>query len=168
LDGTAYTILAVVRRNSGRDSNYFVNTGGSNCNPTFGTTCTSNTVLHLGWVGARAVRLGQYDRDVTLDAVPAFSTSPPLTLIQAVSGPGTGKLVAVLEPGFNQAAIDPRVTALLATSGGLFIGGSPFPGPVPDWHFTGDIFAILIYTRELSGADLAVAQEYLRLRYGPA
>lgn len=169
LDETPYSILAVVRRNSGRGDNYFVMTGGKDCRAyAGGTGCESNTALHLGWSGERTTRLGQYDNDVWLGEVPAYdSREGRQSLFVGMAGPAT-KTVALLEPRFNRAAFRPDTT-LLRNSGALFVGGTPFPEyALPDWRFVGDIFALLIYTKELSPRELDRAQAYLRQRYGPA
>jgi hypothetical protein len=52
----------------------------------------------------------------------------------------------------------------------LLIGGTPFftGGPdAPDWYFKGDIFALLIYNRELTLAERQQASDFLRNNYGP-
>jgi hypothetical protein len=50
------------------------------------------------------------------------------------------------------------------------VGGTPFwEGGIdaPNWRFNGDIFALLIYGRELSLAERQQASDYLRNNYGP-
>jgi hypothetical protein len=171
LDGRPYTILAVVRRNSGRGDNYFVMTGGRGCNPDFGGTgCESNTALHVGWSGERTIRLGQYDNDVIFDPAPAFNArSLTLSLFVAISAPSGGKTIGLLEPSFNVAntATDTR---LLTNSSRLFIGGTAWGerNSVPDWRFVGDIVSLLIYTKQLSTEELRTAEDYLRNLFGPA
>jgi hypothetical protein len=173
LDGTPYTILAVVQRASGRGDNYFVMTSGVGCDRTFGTSCTTNTALHVGWSGERTIRLGQYGEvgreDVTFESAPAFnSNARTRSLFVAISGMGEGKTIALLEPDFNDGNTIMNLTPLERTSA-LFIGGTPFGTwpPGPDWHFEGDIFAVLIYSKVLNAAEMFEAQEYLRNRYGP-
>ena len=169
LDGTPYTVLAVVRRQSSRGDNYFLMTEGHGCNPAFGGTgCDADSALHLGWSGDDTLRLGQYDHDVVLAPVPTFTTPAPLSLIFASSGP-SGKQVGLLERGTNSLQVVSEVL-LLANSGRMFVGGTPFGQgmAVADWHFVGDILALLIYTRELSLLEVQQATGYLRNRFGPA
>jgi hypothetical protein len=169
LNGIDYTILAVVRRISGRGSNYFIMTdAGGSCSLAGGTGCAANSALHLGWAGETTARLGQYYNDSDLEAVPSFnSNSPPVSLFVARVG-AMGKQVAVLEPGFNffNTASD---TQHLANSGSLFVGGTPWGTRVgvPDWRFVGDIFAVLVYFGEMDEGDMLMAQAYLRGKYGP-
>jgi hypothetical protein len=169
LDGTPYTVLAVVRRLSSRGDNYFLMSEGHGCNPAFGGTgCDSDSALHLGWSGDDTLRLGQYDHDVVLAPVPTFASPPPLSLIFATSGP-SGKRVGLLDPDVNRLAVSSEVL-LLANSGRIFVGGTPFGQElaVPDWHFVGDVLALLVYTRELSLIEVQQATDYLRTHYGPA
>lgn len=169
LNGTPYTILAVVRRTSGRGDNYFVTTNGSGCDSVTGINCERDTALHVGWSGGTTIRLGQYADDVTFEPAPAFDGSAlPLSLFVAVSGVGEGKTIALLEPTFNDGntVLD---TTPLTSSNSLYIGGTPWGilPSAPDWRFVGDIFAILIYNKVLDPAEMRDAQDYLRARYGP-
>jgi len=169
LTGTAYSILAVVVRRPGpRFDNYFVMSSGTGC--TFhGTGCTANTVLHLGWVWDTKIRHGHYDFDVDSSALRPWPAEAP-TLIVAQSGP-RGMDVASLIAGTAHSGFNSRSDpGPLSRSGELLIGGTPFfeGGPdVPEWFFTGDIFALLIYNRELSLAERQQASDYLRNNYGP-
>ena len=51
------------------------------------------------------------------------------------------------------------------------IGGTGFTDSfglnVPDWRFDGEIIALLVYSRTLPLNEVQVAEDYLRLRYGP-
>ena len=169
LTGTPYSILAVVVRRPGpRFDNYFLMTSGTSCNTTFGGTgCTANTVLHLGWQWDSVIRHGHYDFDV--DSFALRPAEEP-TLIVAQSGP-RGMDVASLSAATAHSAFNGRSDpGPLSSSGLLLIGGTPFfeGGPAaPDWFFTGDIFALLIYNRELSLAERQQAADYLRNNYGP-
>jgi hypothetical protein len=89
-------------------------------------------------------------------------------LFVAVSGVGEGKTIALLESTLNDGNTVLNTTPL-ATSTRLLIGGTPFAWgePMPNWHFEGDIFAVLIYTKVLTETEMRDAQDYLRNRYGP-
>lgn len=169
LDGTPYSLFAVVQRNSGRGDNYFVMTTGTGCQASAGGTgCRSNSALHLGWSGGRTVRLGQYDNDAVMDNVPAFPGGvPPLSLFHGFSGPLL-KTVGLLEPpsaNFVSAGGNPT---LLSGSGQVMVGGTPFPViDCPDWSFDGQIVALLLYTRVLEEPLRLQAEAYLRGLYGP-
>jgi hypothetical protein len=168
LDGQAYSVLAVVRQTLGRGDNYFLMTEGHGCNPAFGGTgCAPDSALHLGWWGERTLKLGQYDHDVVLDSVPSYD-QPPLSLIFASSGP-SGLQVGLLDPTFNGLGASPEILSL-SGSGRLFIGGTPWGqgNAVPNWRFTGDILALLVYTRQLTLREVQQATAYLRNRFGPA
>jgi hypothetical protein len=180
LDRTPYTILAVVRRLSGRGDNYFLMSSGNHCSAQWGGTgCDNNSALHVGWSGQTTARLGQYGNDSVLDPVPAFDgNNLPISLFVARSG-NIGKQVAVLERGFNFFNTEAD-TRLLASSGAVSLGGTlwigrgggenppyPYAGNVPDWRFVGNIIAILMYSKELTPDELFLAQDYLRTRYGP-
>jgi len=169
LDGTPYSLFAVVQRNSNRGDNYFVMTTGTGCQASAGGTgCSSNSALHLGWSGGRTVRLGQYDNDAVLDNAPAFpGGTPPLSLFHGFSGPLT-KTVALLElPSANFVSAGGNPT-LLSGSGQVMVGGTPFPViDCPDWSFDGQIVALLLYTRVLEEPLRLQAEAYLRGLYGP-
>lgn len=170
LDGTPYTILAVVRRTSAQGDNFFLMTNGSGCNPPLGGgLCAANSALHLGWVREKEVRLGQWANDVTLEPSPAFDSSAlPLSLFVAVSAPDEGKTVALLEPTFNSFKTVTDTTPL-TNSRDLYIGGTAWGigQDQPNWRFVGDIFAILIYRKRLTTGEMRDAQNYLRFAYGP-
>ncbi len=169
LTGRPYAILAVVRRAGSRGDNYVVMTDGTGCAPLAGGTgCTGNTALHLGWSGNETLRLGQYDNDVTVPVHGFNAPSPLLSLLAGVSNSG-GKAVGILEPVMNRRG-DASDTRPLDRSGTLFVGGTPWAdgNPVPDWRFEGDIFAVLVYSVEITADELRTAGDYLRTRYGPA
>ncbi|WP_027544997.1 hypothetical protein [Bradyrhizobium sp. WSM2254] len=93
-------------------------------------------------------------------------------MIVAQSGPRGGMDVASLGAASTHSAFNSRpYPGPLTASGQLLIGGTPFFGAggpdVPDWSFNGDIFAMLIYGRELSLAERQQASDYLRNKYGP-
>jgi len=165
LDATAYTILGVVARSSPRGDNYFIMTTGSGCG-FGGVLCENDTALHVGWSGERTLRLGQYGDDVVVDPTSAFVPNT-ISLIEAWSS-NNGKAVALLEPTFNLGTLAVSNT-LLHGSHQLLVGGTPFGNgeSQPDWHFVGDIVAILVYNTELSLEDRHSAETYLRDRYGP-
>lgn len=171
LTATPYSILAlVVRRPGPRYNNYFLMTTGTGCQAAFGGTgCTGGTVLHLGWFYDSLNYHGQYDYDV--ESFVLRPSEQPV-LIVAQSGPRGGLDVASLGASSAHSAFNSRPDrGPLRASGQLMVGGTPFFGPdgpdVPDWFFTGDIFALLIYGRELSLAERAQASDYLRNSYGP-
>jgi len=62
--------------------------------------------------------------------------------------------------------------APLSHSDSVFVGGTPYEAggepSVPDWHFEGDIFAVLIYTGTLSDGTRTRVEDYLRNKYGPS
>ena len=172
LTGTPYSILAVVVRRPGpRLNNYFLMSFGSGCQVRFGGTgCTANTVFHLGWLLDSVIRHSHYDFDV--DSFVLRPAEEP-TLIVAQSGPRGGMDVASLGAASAHSAFhsrpDPGPLSGDA-SNQLLIGGTPFFGggpDAPDWFFTGDIFALLIYNRELSLTEREQASDYLRNKYGP-
>jgi len=168
LTGSPYVILAVVRRAGPRGDNYVVMTGGAGCDRITGIRCNDNTALHLGWSGERTLRLGQYGNDVTYDNVPAFNAAAPaLSLLEGLSDSG-GKRVALLEPLFDASPTSADARPL-DRSGNVFVGGTPFVdnNSVPNWHFEGVIFAVLIYNVQMTPAQLQGAADYLRNRYGP-
>ena len=170
LTGVPYSILAVVVRRPGpRFDNYFLMTSGTGCQSAFGGTgCTANTVLHLGWLWDSLIRHSHYDFDVN-----SFVLRPAEepTLIVAQSGPRGGMDVASLGAASTHSAFNGRPDpGPLSGSNLLLIGGTPFfeGGPAaPDWYFSGDIFALLIYNRELTLAERQQAADYLRNNYGP-
>jgi hypothetical protein len=170
LTGIPYSILAVVVRRPGpRFNNYFLMTSGTGCQVDFGGTgCTAGTVLHLGWLFDSVIRHSHYDFDV--DSFVLRPAEEP-TLIVAQSGPRGGMDVASLGAASSHTAFNSRTDpGPLSASNLLLVGGTPFfPGgpAVPDWFFTGDIFALLIYGRELSLAERQQASNYLRNNYGP-
>lgn len=169
LDGSPYTVLAAVRRASGRGDNYFVMTNGRGCDVALGgINCETNSALHVGWSGERTLRLGQYGNDVTFDPTPPFGAGGTVSLVEAISAPGEGKTIAILEPTINVASTVADTTPL-SNSNQLFLGGTPWGvGPSqPDWHFVGDILAVLVYQKHLVGSELRLAQDYLRNRFGP-
>src|SRR5213592_4052474 len=59
LSEVRYAIFAVVKRANARDLNYFIMSGGADCNPRAGGTgCRSHSVLHLGWLEDTKFRFG--------------------------------------------------------------------------------------------------------------
>jgi hypothetical protein len=171
LAATPYSILALeVRRPDPRSDNYFLMTTGAGCQAAFGGTgCTANSVLHLGWTLDTLMRHGHYDFDVT--SLVARRVEEPV-LVVAQSGPRGGLDVASLGVASAHSAFNSRPDpGPLRASGQLMIGGTQFfhpDGPdVPQWFFTGDIFALLIYGRELSLAERVQASDYIRNKYGP-
>jgi hypothetical protein len=90
-----------------------------------------------------------------------------VTRLPAVRHPG--KAVGILELLQNRRR-DATDVRPLAQSGTLFVGGTPWGdgNEVPDWHFEGDILALLVYSVEISDAELRAAGDDLRTRYGPA
>jgi hypothetical protein len=168
LTGSPYAILTVVRRAGPRGDNYVVMTDGTGCDPVTGIRCTDNTALHLGWSGEDVLRLGQYGNDVVWDGTTRFNgAAPALSLLEGVSN-GDGKRVSILELLYDTTATAPD-TRPLDRSGSVFVGGTPFVdnNPVPNWHFEGVIFAVLIYNAQLTPDELRAAADYLRNRYGP-
>jgi hypothetical protein len=168
LDGQPYEIFAVVARAGSRGDDYPVMTGGNGCQGSLsGLDCTPNTTLHLGWSGMWTIRLGQYGNDVHFEVQHFNPAAPALTLLVGRSD-SRGKMLAFLEPFDNQHIVGSD-TRLLERSGTLFVGGTPFvdSNPVADWHFEGDILALLVYRAELTEAEQATAANYLRTRYGP-
>jgi len=169
LNGLRYTILAVVRRISGRGSNYFIMSDAmGRCSSLTGIDCPANSALHLGWEGERTARLGHYYNDSSLEEVPAFRRNNyPISFFVGRAG-AIGKQVALLEPNFNvfNTVSDTRP---LANSGTLFVGGTPWGSRtgVPDWRFVGDVLAVLVYMDELNPENLLMAEAYLRGKYGP-
>jgi hypothetical protein len=169
LTGQPYALLAVVRRAGGRGDNYVLMTDGTGCRPLAGgTSCDANTALHFGWSGEGTLRLGQYDNDVTFD-VPRFNAAAPALSLLVGRSDSRGKLVGMLELLRNGRNTAPDARPL-ERSGTLFLGGTPWGdgNAVPDWRFEGDIFAVLVYTVELSDDELRQAGDYLRTHYGPA
>ncbi|MBR0716883.1 hypothetical protein [Bradyrhizobium liaoningense] len=171
LTGTPYSILAVVVRRPGpRFNNYFLMTTGTGCQNRFGGTgCTAGTVLHLGWAWDSMIRHSHYDFDV--NSFVLLPAEGPV-LIVAQSGPRGGMDVASLGAASAHTAFNSRPDpGPLIASNQLMVGGTPFfypDGPdVPDWFFTGDIFALLVYDRELTLAERQQASDYLRNNYGP-
>lgn len=171
LTSTPYSILALVVERSGSPiDNYFLMTTGTGCQAAFGGTgCAANSVLHLGWTTDNLMRHGHYDFDVT--SLVAKRVEVPI-LIVAQSGPRGGLDVASLGAGTAHSAFNSRPDpGPLSGSGQLMVGGTQFFDPdgpdVPRWFFTGDIFALLIYGRELSLAERVTASDYLRNKYGP-
>ena len=168
LGETSYSIFAVVRRVNDRRDNYFVMTSGSGCQVwAGGTGCAANSALHLGWIASESIRHGHYDNDVDLGPMSRRgATTFPVSLIVAQSGPMFMD-VALLDDSFNARATRDNPGPLTA-SGELFLGGTPF-GVIdaPDWHFEGDIFAVLIYGRELTSAERRTVEDYLRNIFGP-
>jgi hypothetical protein len=170
LTGVPYSILAVVVRRPGpRFDNYFLMTSGTGCQVAFGGTgCTANTVLHLGWWWDSTIRHSHYDFDV--DSFMLWPAEEPV-LVVAQSGPRGGMDVASLGAlSIHSGRTSRPDPGPLSGSGFLLIGGTPFftDGPAaPDWYFSGDIFALLIYNRELTLAERQQASDYLRNNYGP-
>jgi hypothetical protein len=167
LDGLRYTIFAVVRPANERGDNYVVMTGGTGCNPRFGGTgCGRDSALHIGWSGPRTVRHGHYDDD-------AFAETRSVTAgVALITGRfQSGALDIGLLDSVNNVFLTKAPALSLANSGAIFVGGTPFTGAtgpsVPDWHFEGDIFAVLIYTGTMNDANRRRAESYLRNRYGP-
>jgi hypothetical protein len=167
LDGLRYSVFAVVRPAVARGDNYVVMTGGSGCNPgAGGTGCSRDTAFHIGWSGPRTLRHGHYDDDIFFDVL---AGPPSVSLITARFQDGELDM-GLLDP--RTSAFQTRSGALsLTRSGELFVGGTPFTGPsgpsVPDWHFEGDIFAVLIYTGTVTNENRSRVESYLRNRYGP-
>jgi hypothetical protein len=167
LDGLRYTVIAVVRPAVDRGDNYVVMTGGSGCNPSFGGTgCRRDSTLHIGWSGPQTVRHGHYDDD-------AFVETRGVTVgVALITGSFQfGVLDVGLLDSVNKVFLTAGPALSLANSGSIFVGGTPFTGSagpsVPDWHFEGDIFAVLIYTGTMSDENRRRAESYLRNRYGP-
>jgi hypothetical protein len=168
LTARPYAILALVRRAGTRGDNYVVMTDGVGCDTLTGINCAGNTALHLGWSGERTLRLGQYGNDVVMDNVTRFNAAAPaLSLLEGVSN-GGGKRVSILELLYDRTSTAPD-TRPLDRSGTVFVGGTPFVdnNPVPNWHFEGVVFAVLIYDAQLTTDELRDAADYLRNRYGP-
>lgn len=78
-----------------------------------------------------------------------------MSLFVAVSGVGEGKTIALLEPSINDGNTVLDLSPLSSTHT-LYIGGTPFvyAAEMPDWHFEGDMFAILIYTKVLTAGEM--------------
>ena len=168
LTGRPYAILAVVRRDGPRGDNYVVMTDGTGCDTITGIGCAGNTALHLGWSGERTIRLGQYGNDADFDGVTAFNAAAPALSILEGRSDSSGKRVALLEPLFDSSRTGGD-TRPLDRSGTLFVGGTPFVdnNPVPNWRFEGVIFAVLVYTVQVTPDEIRGAADYLRNRYGP-
>jgi hypothetical protein len=174
LAGNAYMIFGVVQRTSDRGDNYFVMTTGSGCSALFGGTgCTNNTALHLGWSGGTTLRLGQYGNDAVLDEVPAFDGTNIVTSFNGglfPFGSETNRRVELLDPVAMAASPGGDATPL-SNFGRLMVGGTGYTdqfGPgVPNWYFDGEIIALLVYTRALPLNEVQVAEDYLRMRFGP-
>jgi len=179
LDDTPYTIIAVVRPASDRWDNYFVMSEGQGCDAALGgINCRDHSALHLGWTARPDVwdpfvlRLGHYGDDGDAPFPGGDAVANQVILVSTRFQGGFGH-VAYLRPGTFWPAFSSGGDRMLSlsSSGAILIGGTPFTGrdgpSVPDWHFEGDIFAILIYRGEVSDATRRRVEDYLRNLYGP-
>jgi len=109
------------------------------------------------------IRHSHYDFDV--DSFVLRPAEEPVSIV-AQSGPRSGMDVATWARFFISGRTIRPDPGPLGSSGYLLIGGTPFfPGgpDAPDWYFSGDIFALLIYNRELTLAERQQqASDYLR------
>lgn len=162
---TPYTLFAVVQRTSARGDNHVIGSEGLDCGA-FGGFCTQNSALHLGWVGDRTVRFGQWANDVDLGDVPPFRSDRPVVSILAAYSDTATKCVSLDEPGFSSVA-PPRNDGSLLLPGerSLFVGGAARWRP-PEYHFNGFIFEILILSVRLDHGRFNRKRRLLREKYG--
>jgi hypothetical protein len=168
LTGRPYAIFAVARRTSSRGDQYVVMTEGVGCDTVTGINCTENTALHLGWSGQETLRLDHYGNASFIEGVPAFNAASPSRSLIIGQSDSRGKRISLLELFCNCSHLAPD-TRPLGTTRRLYVGGTPWAdnNDVPNWFFVGDIFAVLVYSVEVSDAERSEVANYLRTRYGP-
>lgn len=137
--GTAYTIFAVVHRDTTASSNYFIGT----------QTAAANQGLHLGFSTDTQVRLGQFSND--LNATVTGQADNSVGIFWGRLNTTSGKKVY-----FNNVSATDATTTTLSSPGQGVIGrGYDTNG------FDGQIAELIIYDRALSDAEVDLIEAYL-------
>ena len=142
LNGTNYTIFAVVHRDGAVADNYFIGTNSA----------SANAGLHFGFSSGTQVRGSQVGNDANVTVAAQTGASVGLMWMRLSSA---GKDVS-----FNGATGNNANTTQISSAGSGVIGRGNQTA-----DFDGQIAELIIFTRDLNATEVTLMEDYLREKW---
>ncbi|WP_299048013.1 T9SS type A sorting domain-containing protein [uncultured Polaribacter sp.] len=154
LIGSDYTILAIAKRNTNANKNYFLGTTGSSL----------NRGLHLGYRNNTSLALAHFGNDLDLPVDEYDNPAIVPVLVTGTLDQTIGRTLRELKDGILKSTSDTSTAPLVGNSSGTLNGvigtGFDFDG------FDGDIAEVIIYSSTLTNSELRKINSYLAIKYG--
>ena len=139
VEGTEYTIFAIVHRDTTASNNYFMGT----------QSAVANQGLHLGFNSDTSARLGQYSNDLSATVAGQAESSV---------GMFWGRLNSSGKKVFYNGVTSTDATATQISSAGSGVIGRGYDSN----GFDGQIAELIVFDRALSDLEIDLMEEYLR------